>query len=205
MPKIVDHDQRRAHIGVLVLQAIAKYGIHKATVRTIAREGGFTSGLLSHYFTNKRDMVDFAFGAVADAVFERIEQRTLLAHTPFEKLQIVLEELLPTQPGSVEAVVPISFWGQAIHDETLQPHFIERYKLWREYLSKPFEEARALDLLRPDVSIEDEVNLLIAVADGLLVSWTLDPDKFNLKTKQRLIASVLDGVHRKLRTESLVA
>lgn len=202
MPKVVDREQRRAEIGVLVLQAIAKFGINKATVRTIAREGGFTSGLLSHYFTNKGDMVDFAFGAVADAVFERIALRTAEANTPLAKLRIAIEEFLPKDNTSVEAVIPISFWGQAIHDESLQPHFTERYKLWREYLRGPLLEAEQAGDLRPEVVIEDEINLLIAVADGLVVSWTLDPSRFDRAAKVRLTDNIINGLQCKLWLES---
>ncbi len=75
MPKIVDHDERRTDIVRAIIKVVGEGGLAGATVRSIAREGGFSSGVIAHYFANKDEMVRYAFEFVADRVFRRIDAR----------------------------------------------------------------------------------------------------------------------------------
>ncbi len=60
MPKRVDHQQRRRHIGEAVLRVIAVRGLEAASLRNVAAEAGVSMGSVQHYFTNKQEMLDFA-------------------------------------------------------------------------------------------------------------------------------------------------
>src|SRR5262252_380065 len=57
MPKIVDHDQRRRELAQAAWNVIADSGIDGATTREIAREAGFSTGVLAHYFERKDDIL----------------------------------------------------------------------------------------------------------------------------------------------------
>lgn len=181
-----------------MLQVIAKLGVKKATVRAIAKEGGFTSGLLSHYFGSKEEMIDFAFAAVAEAAFQRIEKRSAKATTPLERIRIAMEEMLPTRAGSPDALVPISFWGEAAHSRSLQAHFQQQYSAWRDHLRRPFEAAREAGELKASAHIDDEVRQIIAMSDGLLISWTLDPSSFSKQIRSRLIDAYMTELERRV-------
>ena len=60
MPKQVDHDERRRHIGAAVLRLIATRGLAAASLRNVAAEAGVSMGTVQHYFTTKQEMLDFA-------------------------------------------------------------------------------------------------------------------------------------------------
>ena len=57
MPKIVDHDQRRRELAQAAWNVIADSGIDGATTREIAREAGYSTGVLAHYFERKDDIL----------------------------------------------------------------------------------------------------------------------------------------------------
>src|SRR4051794_4185036 len=57
MPKVVDHDQRRDEIVAAAGRVIARDGLERATVRRIAVEAGYSSGVLDHYFDGKDDIL----------------------------------------------------------------------------------------------------------------------------------------------------
>ncbi len=57
MPKVVDHDARRAAIVEAALRVIAGAGLENATVRRIAHEAVSTTGLVTHYFANKDEIL----------------------------------------------------------------------------------------------------------------------------------------------------
>lgn len=60
MPKQVDRDERRRHIGGAVLRLIATRGLEAASLRNAAAEAGVSMGTVQHYFTTKQEMLDFA-------------------------------------------------------------------------------------------------------------------------------------------------
>ena len=73
MPKIVDHDRRREEIAELTVGVIRSEGAGSATIRRIAAEGGFSIGMLGHYFKDKDDLVAFAFGWMAKRTFKDLD------------------------------------------------------------------------------------------------------------------------------------
>ncbi|MBT2522576.1 TetR family transcriptional regulator [Arthrobacter sp. ISL-28] len=72
MPKIVDHDQRRAELVEGTWRIIARDGIESATMRGIAAEAGFANGAVKPYFATKEETLTFAFAHVYDATNMRI-------------------------------------------------------------------------------------------------------------------------------------
>jgi len=50
MPKIVDHARRRDEIALVACRVVAAHGFDRASMVRIAREAGYTTGMLAHYF-----------------------------------------------------------------------------------------------------------------------------------------------------------
>ena len=61
MPKVVDIDERRAELAAAAAQLIARAGVGAATMRDVAAEAGWTTGALTHYFADKRELLLFTF------------------------------------------------------------------------------------------------------------------------------------------------
>ncbi|MGR9289957.1 TetR/AcrR family transcriptional regulator [Rhizobium leguminosarum] len=190
MPKIVDHDQRRAELIQVILKVMSEHGLAGTTIRTIARKGGFSSGVLSHYFTSKDEMVNFAFGAVAEAIFVRVDERLRTTKSPKDRVRLLVEELVPSNGVDQESIVSIAFWGTALHDPDLRSQFHERYENWRNYLRRELVAA-VNESGSDETNIDDNVELLVSLADGFLISWTLDPKRYDTGTRQRLITKGL--------------
>ena len=58
MPKIVDHDQRRAELLEPCLSLFASRGFHALSVREIARNLNVTTGTIYHYFKSKSELFE---------------------------------------------------------------------------------------------------------------------------------------------------
>lgn len=129
MPKIVDHDQRRDEIALVACRVVADYGFDQATVVRIAREAGYTTGMVAHYFDTKQDIII----AALRLILRRIEERlTPAAGQPRQDLLLLLTEALPVdQQRYTECAFYIAFWGQVSADKRLK-----RINGWlhREYL-----------------------------------------------------------------------
>ena len=57
MPKVVDHAERRDEIALVACRVVAAYGFERASMARIAREAGYTTGMLAHYFDSKQDII----------------------------------------------------------------------------------------------------------------------------------------------------
>jgi AcrR family transcriptional regulator len=129
VPKIVDHGQRREEIALVACRVVAHYGFDQATIVRIAREAGYTTGMVAHYFDTKRDIII----AALRLILRRVEQRlTRSAAAAQEDLLSVLTEALPVdETRYTECAFYIAFWGQV----TADPH-LKRINatLHREYL-----------------------------------------------------------------------
>ena len=125
MPKIVDHDQRRDEIALVCCRVVAEHGFSRATVVRIAREAGYTTGMVAHYFDSKQDIII----AALRLILRRIEER--LAR-PATNLLVLLAESLPVDTQRyVECAFWTAFWGQVSADKRLK-----RINAWvhREYV-----------------------------------------------------------------------
>ena len=194
MPKIVDHDRRRAEIARVTMRVIQKVGLEKTTIRTIAREGGFTTGVLSHYFRDKDDIISFAFQWVADRDFAEIESAAAGLSPGLPRLRVSLDRMLLDPEAPEGAAVSLSFWSAAVGNPRLVVGYQENYSRWRSYVKRYLREALREGQVPGSVVIDDAVDLLVSAVDGLCVAMILDPSRFPKRRRRALIERLLVGV-----------
>jgi AcrR family transcriptional regulator len=129
MPKIVDHEQRRDEIALVACRVVAEHGFDQATIVRIAREAGYTTGMVAHYYDTKQEIVI----AALRLILRRIEQRlTRPAGDEQPDLLTILTEALPVdEERFTECAFWTAFWGQVSADKKLK-----RINAWvhREYM-----------------------------------------------------------------------
>lgn len=126
MPKIVDHDKRRDDIALVACRVVATHGFEQATVVRIARETGYTTGMIAHYYDSKQEIIL----AALRLILRRIEER-LTQPRPADLLTVLCEALPLDTQRHTECAFWIAFWGQVSTDKRLK-----RINAWvhREYL-----------------------------------------------------------------------
>ncbi|OZC97536.1 hypothetical protein CH275_25815 [Rhodococcus sp. 06-235-1A] len=119
MPKIVDHDARRAEIVAAVWRVIEQAGMNGATVRSVAAEAGVSPGSLRYYFSDQGELVLFAAEAMTQRIVHRLEAHSADGDGLTRAVRI-LEEMLPLdQDRRVEASVWLEAIVRARFDERL--------------------------------------------------------------------------------------
>ena len=127
MPKIVDHDARRDEIAHVACRVVASHGFEQATVVKIAREAGYTTGMVAHYFDSKQEIIL----AALRLILRRIEERLVRPTAASAGLIDLLAEALPLDAQrTTECAFWAAFWGQVPADKRLK-----RINAWvhREY------------------------------------------------------------------------
>jgi TetR/AcrR family transcriptional regulator, transcriptional repressor of bet genes len=129
MPKIVDHDQRRDEIALVACRVVAEHGFDQATIVRIAREAGYTTGMVAHYYDTKQEIVIAALRLILRRIEERLTRPA--GDAPAELLTILTEALPVDEERFIECAFWTAFWGQVSADKKLK-----RINAWvhREYM-----------------------------------------------------------------------
>lgn len=142
-----DHEARRREVSEAVWRVLAAHGFGGLTLRAVAAELGATTGLLTHYFPAKRDLVAYAL----DLLAERTAARPRRAAG--EGLSAVRAALLDILPLTAEATASnriwVSSWDTALADPALSDDYGRKYARSREKLSDLVAAAQRLGELPP--------------------------------------------------------
>jgi AcrR family transcriptional regulator len=175
MPKIVDHDERRAEIIRATWRVIAREGIANATTREIAKEAGYSPGVLAHYFTGKADILASALIASHRNVRSRTDARNKKTGGLPALRALMLESLPLDEQRIVEAKVEVSYWGQAVgNTELVKIQNAEVDALW-ERIRQRLVEADQEGRLRQGLDIDLAVHSCLALIDSLSLRAVLYP------------------------------
>lgn len=185
MPRVVDHEERREEIAEAAWRVIERDGPEGASLREIAREAGYTTGVITHYFADKRELTAFAFGLMVNRSAARMVES-------LEEAGIVgaLAEILPLDDARRrETTVWLALMGASLTDPDLAAELRQRYRQAREAMLPVFEATlggtRDED---PDI-VADE---LLAVVDGITVDALTDPERYPPERQLSLLRRALE-------------
>ena len=164
MPRLVDHDVRRAELLEACFGLFARKGYAGLTMRRIATELGVSTGTLYHYFKGKADL--FA------QMFRWIRARDIRALAESVPPDLTLESRMQALDRFVE-----------LHSQSLSDALRIALEFHRE---APDDEGRALlhetlaeyrSAIRTQLDLEDpqEVSTLLSCLLGILIHRLLDP------------------------------
>ena len=171
MPKLVDYDERRSELAEAAANLIARAGIGAATMRDVAAEAGWTTGALTHYFADKRELLLFTF----QASLERRRAARDASPTTDSLAQLIssLEGALPSDDDRRRHwMVTIAFCAQAAGDPDLAAAQRDAYREFRAHLAGLVEQCG----FGRGRSAEVLAERLIAAADGIAVQALFDPE-----------------------------
>ena len=184
MPARTDHDVRRREAAEAVWRVLARGGFAALSLRSVAAEMGATTGLVTHYFGGRAELVDHAL--------ELLHERTdaALGDTDaapgLDSLRARLLAVLPTTgEGAGLSRIWVGFWGLALVDAELSAREAARYERWRGWL-RPHVRAAW-----PQDDVETVVDLLTSSTHGLVVQALLDPDRFTPARLEELVDALL--------------
>ncbi len=127
-----DHEARRRDVSEAVWRVLAAHGFGGLTLRAVATELGATTGLLTHYFPTKRDLVAHAL----DLLDTRSASRP--RRTAGRGLSAVRAALLDILPLTAEATASnriwVSSWDTALADPGLSDDYARKYGRSRDKL-----------------------------------------------------------------------
>jgi AcrR family transcriptional regulator len=193
MPKIVDHEARRAELAAAVWRLASRDGLDSLTMRRVAAEAGWSTGALAHYFDDKEELLVFAFQTVADRVGRRIVKAAEHTRDPLELVRTQLVEgLAIDSERRAEVRVWFAFLGLAETQPRLAKAGRDAYRLWRERVAKTLAAAQRQGLVDDAVDPKRAAAALIALVDGIAIQATFDPRAVSAERQLELLDEHLD-------------
>jgi AcrR family transcriptional regulator len=196
MPKIVDHARRREEIARLTVQVIQNAGIDAATIRSIARRGGFSSGVLTHYFTNKDELIAFAFRWLAERSFADLDRALKAAAPGADRIRAALEFMVPQAGTSTGIAVWVTLWERALRNPRLAREHHAYYRRWRACVRRLVRDLVRRDESLPGLKVADATELLVSAADGLFIAAAFEPQRFSRARRRALLRALVATVAR---------
>ena len=163
-----DHQARRRDVSEAVWRVLAAHGFGGLTLRAVAAEMGASTGLLTHYFPAKRDLVAHAL----EILDERTRERPLRdSSTPgMAGLRAALLDILPLTPHAVALNrVWVSSWDVALADSGLAKAQADRYSWLRGRFRAHLEAAVSHSELPLNTDLDAAAATVLAFTHGLVV------------------------------------
>jgi TetR/AcrR family transcriptional regulator, transcriptional repressor of bet genes len=157
-------DVRRAALLDAAVACLVNQGPTRVTTRSIAAEAGVSSGLLSHYFEDKEDLLKAAYRHLRELLSEAEDQALASAgDDPGNRLRaFLLTGFREPFLGAIHLRARVVFWSLAVSDPEFAAVHNEIYADW---------ELRLSNLIHPFIPgitpADRTVAALSAMLDGL--------------------------------------
>lgn len=130
MPKQVDADERRGELAAATRRVILRRGLEGTTLREVAREAGWSIGVLAHYFETKDELLRYSLADPAWVMnrFDTTEPDGLAS------VRRILERLLPLNAEMRDMwQVWMTFWASWPGDAMWDQERRRRQRRFRRY------------------------------------------------------------------------
>ena len=178
MPKIVDHEARREQVAEATWRVIAKHGIEAATIKEIAKETGFSTGIFAHYFKNKDGLLLYALRLASLRMGARMWKRGEEASGSAVLRNVLFEALPLDEERRLEWQIWVIFWGRAISDTSMAEEQQRWYVEYRSLLRGLIADGQRSGYFRADIDAAEEADSIVALVAGIGMQATLEPRRF---------------------------
>lgn len=191
MPKIVDHDERRAQVAQVAARLVAEEGVDALTTRNVAEAAGFSTAVVSHYFADKEDLLLATYRHASDHIRERQQAALQAPGRMRERVTRALEALLPVNADAREDwLVLLAFWGKAASSEALAAE--QAARVHSAY-------ARIAELLaeEPGLTKEQRMNAarsLVVTVQGISTYAAFDTADWSPKRQRQVLRDQIAAV-----------
>ena len=189
MPRVVDHDQRRREVALAATTLIARNGIDGATVRDIARAVGYSTKIVSSYFSDKRELLLLVYRSSAERTRNRLTNARALGG---DDILACVDALLPLDAERrTDWAVIMAFWGMAVADSAFSREQRRRVRSVRQFLSAVIENGVAVGQLPDDTDAEQVAADLLTAVTGIAAQVHFDPSYWTADRQRALVARAI--------------
>ena len=188
MPKKGIEPVRREQLIRATFQTIDEIGLADATVATIARKAGLSTGIVAHYFGDKDGLLNAAMRQILRELKTAVARfRDTCADDPRAQLRAIVDgNFDDSQTNGTAMRVWLTFWAASMHQPELAR--LQRANDQRLYSNLCHQFKRVLPAGQASLAARG----LAAMVDGLWLRGSLVGGDFNADNARSLAYAYID-------------
>lgn len=184
MPKIVDHEKRRAELASTAVAVFAHRGFEETTMQDIAEAAGVAKGSLYRYFASKVELLSYITRDLVEA-FDRSTRETISSvEDPEERLTLFIGEfaqLIALFPDLLRVYSEIWMYNLKGKYRDMKELFDDYLDQYRGAIVEIITDGRRAGVFREDVNPRHMAITLMAFLDGIGLHSLYDESGFDVK------------------------
>ena len=181
----------RSKVATAALGLISREGLKGASLRAIASELGSTTGVLTHYFRNKDELLVF----VLETIMNRLTEIMIQAADDTQGLQRLKVMMLAILPTTAELVIIwrawLAFVGAALGHSQLVEEHKRHYANFKTFIRQELTTLQEAGEIDPELDLDFEAGAWIATFDGIGVNMIAAPQSYSPKELDILLSRYL--------------
>lgn len=187
-------NQRRWEVTEATWQVIIRDGLDRTSLRAIAQELGCTTGVVTHYFRNKEQLILFALQQVTEELAKTMKKQAT-EREGLDKIYRMLSAFLPLDDHRQKLVrIWVAFLGYAVgRDYLLTEHKYHASRL-HTIIKEELQELKAKNILREELDLDSEVNSLLAFVNGMSLDNLIQQNPLTPQLQEEYLNRYLKSV-----------
>ncbi len=192
MPKAVDHDMRRKEVVSLAAQLIARHGIGGISFKTIAEAAGASTAIVSHYFRNKRDLLQQTYRALLSA--SQDEQLAVVNRFDSSIFELAFI-LLPLREEMISAWrISIEFFAEALGDPMIRNEWEANLEAAARNYERLFERSIGRGDFPQSLNAHEAAQDLLALIRGIGTEVAVSQARWPADRQRQAVRRMLSGM-----------
>jgi AcrR family transcriptional regulator len=159
---------RRAELIAAAQRVILRKSLEATTLRDIAREGGFTTGVASHWFADKQALIVACFEATSDDWISSTRTHVDARDGALGKLDAMVRAAVPREPERQEQWRLWSeMWAYAQRDPAFATVLVETDRHWERLIGEVLQACVADGVLPAGLDAAAHAAIIARLVDGL--------------------------------------
>lgn len=134
---------RRAALLDAAERVALERGLAHARVADVAAATEVSAGLIHYHFTSKQELFAEMLRSAAQRDIDRVRRIANGSGRAIERLDRVLREFIPAEPGEQSWVLWIDAWGAALRDQGLRDITAELDDAWVDIIERVLRDGAA--------------------------------------------------------------
>ncbi|AOY81095.1 TetR/AcrR family transcriptional regulator [Moorena producens JHB] len=183
----MSQQDRRLEVSEAAWRVIVREGLDRTSMRAIAQELGCTTGVVTHHFRDKQELILFALNQVTQRLQKAMQAATEQARG-VDRLVEMLSAFLPLDTQRQDILkVWVAFLGYAIGRESLMAEHQQSAAQLRQVIIQELKALQSAKLIRPNIEPELEANALLALVNGVSLDSLIQAKRLSPNQQQIVI------------------
>lgn len=191
MARVAGRTFTRGEVAEAAWRVILRDGLHRASVRAIARELDATTGVVTYHFRDKAELLLFALDRLGAAIIRNMDE-SLEGATGLDRIRRILGTTLPQGPREVSGWrLWISFVGLALSNKRLREEHQRRLEILNARFATELAALKESGVIPADIDPKLEADALVALSDGIGLGYVLRPKAYPPERQWEIVEGYL--------------